>query len=337
MASEAELISLTKYTVGPPLAGIFMNMMLYGVMVTQTFFYYSTYSRDQMWIKIYVGVLFLADTLNSIFNIWWAYHVFINNFGSVDAVTVANWLFETEEAMAGIIAMQVQLFYAWRLHKLGASKWISGCVAGLSICSCLAAIGTSINIGIKPIITNFAHYKAIVIVWLVSSTVADVAVAFALTWRLRRSITGYAQTDTVISRVIHITMSNGLLIAAFALADMIAFLATAGGLHLAFNYALIKLYGNSAMTTLNSRAISFSSVDNPKAIRMSSVQPRQNINGNNFAVARTNLPKIARPSQVVVNVETHEIVDAPTGRVNTDDEEWTHSESEVTETKVLAI
>ncbi|EED78055.1 predicted protein [Postia placenta Mad-698-R] len=235
MASEAELISLTKYT-------------LYGVMVTQTFFYYSTYSRDQMWIKIYAT-----------------------------AISV----FETEEAMAGIIAMQVQLFYAWRLHKLGA----------------IAAIGTSINIGIKPIITNFAHYKAIVIVWLVSSTVADVAVAFALTWRLYVRLQW--KIVMVLIKVLLVTMSNGLLIAAFALADMIAFLATCS-------------YGNSAMTTLNSRAISFSSVDNPKAIRMSSVQ-------------------------VVVNVETHEIVDAPTGRVNTDDEEWTHSESEVTETKVLAI
>ncbi|EED82460.1 predicted protein [Postia placenta Mad-698-R] len=274
MASEAELISLTKYTVGPPLAGIFMNMMLYGVMVTQTFFYYSTYSRDQMWIKIYilkrgileVGVLFLADTLNSIFNMWWAYHVFINNFGSVDAVTIANWR-----------------YHHFSLRDRGSDG--------------LAAIGTSINIGIKPIITNFVHYKAIVIVWLVSSTVADVAIAFALTWRLYVRLQW--KIVMVLIKVLLVTMSNGLLIAAFAFADMIAFLAT-------------RSYGNSAMTTLNSRAISFSSVDNARAIRMSSVQ-------------------------VVVNVETHEIVDAPAGHVKTDDEEWTHSQSEVAETKVLAI
>lgn len=91
---------------------------LYGVMLMQTIHYWSTYKRqvsasltlmwmkltsfplrDPAWMKYYVryrrvnllaalylrtqvGVLFLADTLNSAFNMAWIYDVLINNFGT---------------------------------------------------------------------------------------------------------------------------------------------------------------------------------------------------------------------------------------------------------------
>lgn len=84
-------------------------------MLTQTFFYFSTYKRFVSRLipvpKIanlspeiirgsgalcvlsilfvpppltcyQVAVLFFSDTLNSIFNMWWIYNVLINNFGT---------------------------------------------------------------------------------------------------------------------------------------------------------------------------------------------------------------------------------------------------------------
>ncbi|KZT07796.1 uncharacterized protein LAESUDRAFT_758355 [Laetiporus sulphureus 93-53] len=91
MSCSPEAVELAKYIDGPPLAGIFMNTMLYGVMITQTLYYYSTYGRDSKWMKYYVGILFLSDTVNSVFSMWFIYNVLINHFGSLKAVELANW------------------------------------------------------------------------------------------------------------------------------------------------------------------------------------------------------------------------------------------------------
>ncbi|CCM04477.1 uncharacterized protein FIBRA_06657 [Fibroporia radiculosa] len=88
--SAAQLVYYTNSIDGPALAGSFMNIMLYGVMITQIFFYYTTYTNDTIWSKYYVGVLFLADTLNSFFNIWWIYNTLINNFGNSHAILYAD-------------------------------------------------------------------------------------------------------------------------------------------------------------------------------------------------------------------------------------------------------
>lgn len=37
-----------------------------------------------------VAVLFIADTLNSVFDMWWIYNVVINNFGTL--IIVYSWI-----------------------------------------------------------------------------------------------------------------------------------------------------------------------------------------------------------------------------------------------------
>lgn len=47
-------------------------------------FFLARYPRDRIDRSIFqVGLLFLADTLNSVFNMWWIYNVLINNYGTV--------------------------------------------------------------------------------------------------------------------------------------------------------------------------------------------------------------------------------------------------------------
>ncbi|KZT01092.1 uncharacterized protein LAESUDRAFT_764018 [Laetiporus sulphureus 93-53] len=303
---SAEIIKDAQLIDGPGLAGVFMNVMLYGVLITQTFFYFTTYPHDPKWLKYYVSLLFFADTLNTIFNIWWIYNVLINNFGNVNAVVRANWLMQTEEAFAGIIGMQVQLFYAWRIYKLTGYKYLTAVIIGTSVIQCLCAIGTAINIAFEPVFTRFAHYKEVVVIWLSVSAVTDVLIVSTLTWHLRRSRTGYAQTDTIISRVMQITVSNGLLTASFAIATLIAFVSSTAAYHLAFNYTLCKLYGNSLMTSLNSRYIIGSARFKTQSIQLPPITGTTT-DVDDFMFSRNHLP--TQPARVVVNVETTQMVD----------------------------
>ncbi|KAH9838247.1 uncharacterized protein C8Q71DRAFT_856210 [Rhodofomes roseus] len=340
---------------GPSLAGIFMNIMLYGVMISQSFFYFSTYKRsvdilidinaphselvsDPKWLKCYVALLLLADTLNSIFNMWWIYNVLINNFGDVAALENADWLFETEEALAGIIAMIVQMFFAWRILRLTRNYIAVAVIVAASLVG--GRIGTAIAVAMRPAFAGFQHLKVIVILWLMGAAVCDVLITLALSWHLRQQRTGFSHTDTIISKIIQLTVSNGLVTAGFAVADIVAFLSTPRGIHVAFNYALVKLYGNSMMSSLNSRTLLSTSDKSYSGGKDPTISGRVSESGGLMSLRSppanattfsqntdisgmiTNHSRIStRPAQLVVNVETHELVDV-SGPNAKSDPEW---------------
>ncbi|TCD63783.1 hypothetical protein EIP91_004966 [Steccherinum ochraceum] len=284
---------------GPSLVGIFMNVLLYGVMLMQSVRYWTTYQRDPTWMKLYVGFLLLADTLNSAFNMAWIYNVLINNFGNNAALQTADWLFESEEAMAGVIAMSVQLFYAWRIHVLIRNPFI---VAAVVLTSVVAGrIGTAIAVAMRPSFSDFQSLKVIVIIWLVGSAICDILITTALTFHLRKYRTGFSATDTALNKITRLTVSNGLITSAFAIADVIAFLATPLGIHIAFNYTLVKLYTNSVLSSLNSRPVGERSAYTSSGSKHGN---REMPEVSNFVSTSRSL----RP-QVIVNVETHEMTD----------------------------
>lgn len=91
MALSAESASVIH---GPALIGIFLNILLYGVMIAQCLFYFTNFRhKDSLWLKSYVALLLLTDTVNTVLNICWIYNVLINNFNDMAALKAANWVF----------------------------------------------------------------------------------------------------------------------------------------------------------------------------------------------------------------------------------------------------
>ncbi|EPS94381.1 hypothetical protein FOMPIDRAFT_62457, partial [Fomitopsis schrenkii] len=160
----------------------------------------------------------------------------------------------------GIIAMQVQLFYAWRIYKLIGNVGVVLMVAIPSVVGGLSGIGTAIGVGILPQFSGLQRLKVIVILWLVGAVVCDVTITGVLTWFLHKNRTQYIRTQGLISRMMQLIVSNGLLTATFAAADVISYLVTVRQFYLKlFNFPLCKLYGNAVMATLNARVLLSSS------------------------------------------------------------------------------
>ncbi|KZT23453.1 hypothetical protein NEOLEDRAFT_1180103 [Neolentinus lepideus HHB14362 ss-1] len=239
---------------GPALIGLFFNILLYGIMITQTFLYYNTFKKDRLWMKIFVMVLFIADTLNSVFDCVWIYQSLIVNFGNAPYLAAADWIFGTDPAMTGIISTMVQLFFAWRVRVLTARLPLALVIAFMSIVAGLSGLGTSIAVGIIPQFVHFQKFQVIVIMWLLTTCICDIAITAALTWHLRRHKTGFPATDDVVNKIIRLTVQTGMITAIVAVIDLGMFLGTSTGLHLSFNFPLSKLYTNSLMSTLNSRS-----------------------------------------------------------------------------------
>lgn len=291
---------------GPGLIGAFLNVFLFGIMVAQVWYYFSTYKKDRLWIKAYVVLLLVADLVNSIFDIYWLYIDIITNFGDVDNLNVADWRIATDPAMVAIIATFVQLFFAWRVRVLTNNLWVTGLIVVTAVISCCGGLGVAIAIHFVKYYTNFEKFNQTGTIWLISTALCDSAIAIALTWHLRRHKTGFQHTDDVLNKIIRLTVSNGAITALWAIVDLILFLSIKTGVHLALNLPLAKLYTNSLMSSLNSRAGWKFNTNSDRDSSRPSGQPAKSAAMPEFLHLSTHA---ATHQEVMVHVESHEMVD----------------------------
>jgi len=215
--------------------------------------YYRTSMKDPRWIKYMVAFLLIVDTLNTIFDLYIAYHYSVLEFGNAKGIYNSFWAINTHPAFSVTIASIVQSFFGWRVKKLTGNNWLAGIIVVLSIAQFLAGIGTTIS---TAIITNLAQYhkfQSIIIVWLVLAPLDDLIIAVSLTWYLRSHKTGFSSTDDITSRIIRLTIQNGAITVIWTSINLAVFLCTTNNLYAIFNLPLAKLYSNCLMGSLNAR------------------------------------------------------------------------------------
>ncbi|KAF9562505.1 hypothetical protein CPC08DRAFT_663152 [Agrocybe pediades] len=239
---------------GPMLLGVFINMILYGILLSQAYHYYQTFKRDAPWIKYLVLYLFIVETINTGCDIAMMYQPLINNFGKVEATRYFPTLFAAEPIVIVAVSTPIQIFFAWRIRLLTKSIILAAIVVSLSFISLAGGIWTTVLI-IK--VQEFArkpelHWPALV--WFISACAADVLITGVLVVALTKRKTGFVATDDVVSKIIRMTVHTGMLTAFFAIADILFFMILP---HTALNFlwdlALSKLYSNCLLSTLNSR------------------------------------------------------------------------------------
>ncbi|KAJ7240434.1 hypothetical protein C8J57DRAFT_1527474 [Mycena rebaudengoi] len=237
---------------GPLFIGLFFNVLLYGIMINQTYVYFKTFRSDRNSTKILVGCLFVLDTVNTFFDFAYLYDCLIKHF---------------DPATTAVIATLVQLFYASRLRKLTGNIWLFISVVGLSLAGLAGGLATTVEVLLYPSFQEFIRFKHVVIVWLAAGCLADAVITAILVYHLvRLSERQWVQTDPFIQKshktgfqgtdvlTRTATMQTGLVTALCAIIDLILFLFDPVALHLTFNIPLCKLYTNSLLCSLNSRA-----------------------------------------------------------------------------------
>ncbi|KAG8683471.1 hypothetical protein FRC08_014263, partial [Ceratobasidium sp. 394] len=141
---------------GPILLGTFLNIFLYGVLITQVTWYYVAHKQDKTWLKFMVGWLLLLDTLNSVFGVGVGYRYTITLFGDFAALRHSHWFLNTGPAINATVSSTTQCFFAWRVTKLTGHTWIGWTIAASAFIQTLA--GVAISIG-SSIIVDFARFK----------------------------------------------------------------------------------------------------------------------------------------------------------------------------------
>lgn len=244
-----------RLTLGPMLIGVFLNMILYGVLLVQMYSYYRTYKADKPWIKYLVLYLFIIETLNTALDIHIMYEPLILQHGTAAMTTYFPTLLPSEPLVIAAVSTPIQFFFAFRIRMFTKSNWIPALVMFLSVLSLSGGVWTAVKwVQIKLIVRKpELHYPALL--WFLSSSVADVVITIALVRGLSKRRTGFVATDDVISKIIRMTIQTGLPTALVAVGDVVFFMTLGHStLNLIWDLTLTKLYSNCLLSTLNARA-----------------------------------------------------------------------------------
>ncbi|KAK0222728.1 hypothetical protein EDD85DRAFT_860887 [Armillaria nabsnona] len=288
-------------THGPALVGNFLACILYGIMLLQCFGFFTHFSKDRMWLKCYVGLLLLVDTLSTIFAMWWIYNLLVNNFANLNAFANADWLLAADPALVGITGTCCQLFFAWRIKVLTGKWWLTGIVTALSIISGLAAIGSGIAVSWVVKLAEFDKFQSVGCLWLATTAAVDILITAIMTVNLNQRRTGFRATDKLLNKIVRATVANGLMTTLFAVVELSFYVGKPQtGLHIGFSFVLPKLYCNSVLSSLNARKSGTPSSTDNTSSHISGQRPLPATGGHSTR---------QDPLVITVNTEHHEMYD----------------------------
>ncbi|KAF8180653.1 hypothetical protein BJ912DRAFT_1062429 [Pholiota molesta] len=243
-------------TYGAYLIGAIVAASLYGILVSQTIYYFNQYPKDPPTFKILVLSLFILDTLTIIFETHGLYHYLIVTLGNFEMLLIQVWSVQVEALIAYTIMLTTQGFFVVRIWELtGRKKLLPGVITFFS----LAAFGSALAIVIKIYVQILEFispslYEILVAANKSLETCADALITAALCFYLHRGRSEISRTNTMINKLIVFAVNRGVITTFLQLFYLIAFEIKPDSMAwVAFHVSISKVYTNSVLATLNSR------------------------------------------------------------------------------------
>ncbi|KAF8187610.1 hypothetical protein K438DRAFT_1972750 [Mycena galopus ATCC 62051] len=262
---RASLIPLDEF-LGAWLIGLILASVLYGITCLQVYLYFTKYgSRDTVFLKCFVTVLIVFDTLQLALLSHSFYFDTVTNFGDYVQLTKPPWSLLIQTVFGELVATLVQLFYAYRIYIL--SNKSSVFPALIAVCAfVMLALGMafvnktfqlgSFNLakGDVPFSTSSLAFEAC----------ADILIAGAMTYYLNNNIARYFRTNKIINLLVLYSVNSGAITMLLAIACLVAWAASNTTLiEGLFFWLLVRFYALSFMSILNSREHIREQMDEP--------------------------------------------------------------------------
>ncbi|KAF7320777.1 hypothetical protein HMN09_00164000 [Mycena chlorophos] len=243
-----------RLSYGPLLVGVFFNMILFGVSATQQLSYVQSSNRDRPGVRILIWCIFFVLVANTALDMYMMYQPLILEYGAplYDLPTV----FVSQPLSVVLVGFPTQVFFIWRIYALSKIRIIPIAIFLCSLLSLAGGIWTTVMV---PIVASFPNVPLLyrsAEVWLISSAVTDLSIAASLAAILRGHKTGFRATDTLVDKLIRMTVQTGLITALCSVLDVVCFLTPAlrgKTVNFIWNIPLPKLYAICLMSTLNAR------------------------------------------------------------------------------------
>jgi len=240
---------------GPIVLAVVINSILYGTCIVQWYNYYTSGYNDPLFTRLLVMWCVFLDTWHTAVTAYMLWDFTVINFGKYDIYQHLPWTYSSTAIFIALGSVPIQHFLAWRIKNLS-HRWLwFFIVSALSLGqgACALTGGTLASISSK---WNFGSLFPVAGAWISIAVLTDVLIAFLLFYYLRKGKTGYqTSVDHVIERLIMTVIETCSVGAVVCIVDIIVFITRPEtNLHFLFALPQGRIYTNTLMVTLNSRA-----------------------------------------------------------------------------------
>ncbi|KAJ7909298.1 hypothetical protein B0H13DRAFT_2330464 [Mycena leptocephala] len=209
---------------GALLVGTWANSFLYMTELIQARYYFTHFKHDDWKLKTLVSVAFLVDTASTVGDYACVYLYTVTHAGDPVYLADQHWPIPLYLFTTAVIAFLVQSFLVVRYWSITRNILVTLLNSFLIIVAFGGSFACGVMITIFPAFKERGKVKIPAMIWLVTEAVADLSIAVALLWQLRKARPTLVETRSVLDRLMALTIQTGTSTATLALAALIAFL-----------------------------------------------------------------------------------------------------------------
>jgi hypothetical protein len=246
-------------TYGVWLVSLFLETILYGMGVLQTWIYFAGRPTDLKSVKWTVLVVLVLETIQVVFFFRSSYSRFVERFGQIQLDLI--WADSLQLLAAYLSGFIVQIYFASRIHKLTKNRKRFGFSAvGIYIILLLAVV--QLVAGIVQTVWSYelrsflkiGETKAITTLQAAASLLCDLLITTFLCAFLKSQKGDIGNTNYMMDMLIHDAINRGVLTSLSSGVNMVLFLALPDTFWFFLGLAPnSKFYMNSMLATLNTR------------------------------------------------------------------------------------
>ncbi|KII90157.1 hypothetical protein PLICRDRAFT_174938 [Plicaturopsis crispa FD-325 SS-3] len=246
--------------IGSYFIGILLNWLFLGFLTVQVYMYSLSGKRDRIAIKSLVYSVYGTDIIQTVITTHATWTILVDQWGDEDILIHQPWSVAALPVMCGVVSCMVQIFFAWRIWILQQSRIMRVMVVSLVVIALLQTICSivgSIEYGLGLTGQTLVSLVSVFTVWLVGSFACDILITLSLLVILRkaRAQTTFKETETVVTKLIVLTVQTGFITAAAAGVQLTLFLLNPTNFSDIPAFILGKMYSNVLLATLNARTI----------------------------------------------------------------------------------
>ncbi|KAH9019687.1 hypothetical protein EDB85DRAFT_552951 [Lactarius pseudohatsudake] len=253
MAESSESLSASPDVIklaAPLLFGPVFNWALYGVLCVQIYVYSYNFPRDRRFLKTLVYFVFLLETIQTALTGADIYYWFVAGFGNVERLRNPHFTPVNVPIIGAVMSVIVQGYFCYRIWVLNKrSSWICWIIAVAAVTQAAGGIWASIG----PLaVAKYVAPRAAVYLWAISSALADILIAIAMTLLLRRASGNFSRF--VLIRVVRLTIETNALTATLVITSLVLYVTFPNELYYIYLVELWgKVYSNTLLVSLNNR------------------------------------------------------------------------------------
>ncbi|KAJ6506675.1 hypothetical protein C8R45DRAFT_1090358 [Mycena sanguinolenta] len=230
------------------------HQLLYTAELIQARQYFIRFKHDGWKLKMLVAAVFLIDTVSTVVDCICVYLYTITHAGDPEYLANTHWPLPFYVIATAVVAIAVQTFLVVRYQRFTKNTCIALSLALLIVSAFGGSFACGLMISLYPTFKDRRKIKIPATIWLVTETMADLGIAAALLWELKRAQGMLKTRHSGVDRLVQVTFQTGTAAATLAVAALIAYLLEPeSNLPGGITYILGRVYVLTLLANLNIR------------------------------------------------------------------------------------